>query len=88
MVDFSDFSAPELVKMLGSRFKDYRLNETGKLHTQTLAAMDPEADGYEKLFAVCSNCIYQKWIVRNSIDAWCLTSLPTILMTTTRTSRL
>ena len=28
-------------------------NETGKLHTQTLAAMDPEADTYEKLFAVC-----------------------------------
>jgi serine/threonine-protein kinase HipA len=28
-------------------------NETGKLHTQTLAAMDPEADSYEKLFAVC-----------------------------------
>ena len=28
-------------------------NETGKLHTQTLAAMDPEADSYEKMFAVC-----------------------------------
>ena len=25
MVDFSDYSAPELVRMLGSRFKDYRL---------------------------------------------------------------
>ena len=25
MEDFSDYSAPELVKMLGSRFKEYRL---------------------------------------------------------------
>lgn len=25
MADFSDYSAPELVRMLGSRFKDYRL---------------------------------------------------------------
>ena len=25
MMDFSDYSAPELVKMLGSRFKEYRL---------------------------------------------------------------
>ena len=25
MEDFSDYSAPELVRMLGSRFKDYRL---------------------------------------------------------------
>ena len=25
MSDYSDYSAPELVKMLGSRFKDYRL---------------------------------------------------------------
>ena len=28
---------------------------TGKLHTQTLAAMDPEADSYEKMLAVCRN---------------------------------
>ena len=28
-------------------------NETGKLHTQTLAAMMPEADSYEKLLLVC-----------------------------------
>ncbi|MBQ9534043.1 MAG: type II toxin-antitoxin system HipA family toxin, partial [Prevotella sp.] len=28
-------------------------DETGKLHTQTLAAMRPEGDSYEKLFAVC-----------------------------------
>lgn len=28
-------------------------DETGKLHTQTLAAMDPEADSYEKLLTVC-----------------------------------
>ena len=33
--------------------KRFDHNETGKLHTQTLAAMDPEADSYEKLFAVC-----------------------------------
>ncbi len=33
--------------------KRFARNETGKLHTQTLAAMDPEADSYEKLFAVC-----------------------------------
>ena len=26
---------------------------TGKLHTQTLAAMDPDADSYEKLLTVC-----------------------------------
>lgn len=25
MIDYSEFSAPELVKMLGVRFKDYRL---------------------------------------------------------------
>jgi transcriptional regulator with XRE-family HTH domain len=25
MVDYSEYSAPELVKMLGKRFKDYRL---------------------------------------------------------------
>ena len=33
--------------------KRFDRNETGKLHTQTLAAMDPEADSYEKLFVVC-----------------------------------
>ena len=33
--------------------KRFDRNETGKLHTQTLAAMDPDADSYEKLFAVC-----------------------------------
>ena len=33
--------------------KRFDRNETGKLHTQTLAAMDPEADSYEKLLAVC-----------------------------------
>ena len=33
--------------------KRFDRNESGKLHTQTLAAMDPEADSYEKLFAVC-----------------------------------
>ena len=33
--------------------KRFDRNETGKLHTQTLAAMAPEADTYEKLFAVC-----------------------------------
>ncbi|MCK8620917.1 type II toxin-antitoxin system HipA family toxin [Prevotella sp. E13-27] len=33
--------------------KRFDRDENGKLHTQTLAAMDPEADSYEKLFAVC-----------------------------------
>lgn len=33
--------------------KRFDRNETGKLHTQTLAAMDPEADSYEKLLVVC-----------------------------------
>lgn len=33
--------------------KRFDRDETGKLHTQTLAAMDPEADSYEKLLAVC-----------------------------------
>ena len=33
--------------------KRFDRNDTGKLHTQTLAAMDPDADSYEKLFAVC-----------------------------------
>ena len=33
--------------------KRFDRNETGKLHTQTLAAMAPDADSYEKLFAVC-----------------------------------
>ena len=28
-------------------------DETGKLHTQTLAAMDPDADSYEQLITVC-----------------------------------
>lgn len=33
--------------------KRFDRDETGKLHTQTLAAMDPEADSYEKMMAVC-----------------------------------
>lgn len=33
--------------------KRFDRNETGKLHTQTLAAMAPEADSYEKLLVVC-----------------------------------
>lgn len=33
--------------------KRFDRDETGKLHTQTLAAMDPEADSYEKLLVVC-----------------------------------
>ena len=33
--------------------KRFDRNDAGKLHTQTLAAMDPDADSYEKLFAVC-----------------------------------
>lgn len=33
--------------------KRFDRDNTGKLHTQTLAAMDPEADSYEKLFSVC-----------------------------------
>ena len=33
--------------------KRFDRDKTGKLHTQTLAAMDPEADSYEKLLAVC-----------------------------------
>lgn len=33
--------------------KRFDHDETGKLHTQTLAAMDPEADTYEKMFSVC-----------------------------------
>ena len=33
--------------------KRFDRNETGKLHTQTLAAMDPDADSYEKLLTVC-----------------------------------
>jgi len=33
--------------------KRFDRNDTGKLHTQTLAAMDPEADSYEKLLVVC-----------------------------------
>ena len=35
--------------------KRFDRNDTGKLHTQTLAAMDPEADSYEKMLAVCRN---------------------------------
>lgn len=30
-------------------------DKTGKLHTQTLAAMCPEADSYERMFTVCRN---------------------------------
>jgi serine/threonine-protein kinase HipA len=33
--------------------KRFDRDETGKLHTQTLAAMMPEADSYEKLLSVC-----------------------------------
>lgn len=33
--------------------KRFDRDETGKLHTQTLAAMNPEADSYEKLLTVC-----------------------------------
>lgn len=33
--------------------KRFDRDEKGKLHTQTLAAMMPEADSYEKLFMVC-----------------------------------
>ena len=33
--------------------KRFDRNDTGKLHTQTLAAMMPEADSYEKLLMVC-----------------------------------
>lgn len=33
--------------------KRFDRDTTGKLHTQTLAAMDPEADSYEKLLTVC-----------------------------------
>ena len=33
--------------------KRFDRDETGKLHTQTLAAMMPEADSYEKLLMVC-----------------------------------
>lgn len=33
--------------------KRFDRDKTGKLHTQTLAAMDPEADSYEKLLVVC-----------------------------------
>ena len=33
--------------------KRFDRDKTGKLHTQTLAAMNPEADSYEKLLAVC-----------------------------------
>ena len=35
--------------------KRFDRDETGKLHTQTLAAMDPEADSYEKMLTVCRN---------------------------------
>ncbi len=33
--------------------KRFDRNETGKLHTQTLAAMMPDADSYDKLLMVC-----------------------------------
>ena len=33
--------------------KRFDRDDTGKLHTQTLAAMNPEADSYEKLLRVC-----------------------------------
>ena len=33
--------------------KRFDRDETGKLHTQTLAAMNPSADSYEKLLTVC-----------------------------------
>jgi len=33
--------------------KRFDRNDSGKVHIQTLAAMDPEADSYEKLLSVC-----------------------------------
>ncbi len=39
-----------VVHFLTSRFDR---DHTGKLHTQTLAALDPEADSYEKMLVVC-----------------------------------
>ena len=61
--------------------KRFDRNETGKLHTQTLAAMDPEADTYEKLFAVCRKLHLPEVDCR----VWCSISLLTIPMTITRT---
>jgi len=45
-----------LLEVEGTRHfltKRFDRDETGKLHTQTLAAMLPEADSYEKLLTVC-----------------------------------
>ena len=45
-----------LVEVEGTKHfltKRFDRDKTGKLHTQTLAAMDPEADSYEKLLVVC-----------------------------------
>lgn len=33
--------------------KRFDRDETGKIHTQTLAALEPEADSYEKMLTVC-----------------------------------
>jgi serine/threonine-protein kinase HipA len=46
----------KLIKVEGANHfltKRFDRDETGKLHTQTLAAMDPEADSYEKMLTVC-----------------------------------
>lgn len=59
----------------------------GKLHTQTLAAMYPEADTYESCLWYAANCICQKWTVRMSIAAWYLIFSPTTPTTTIKTSR-
>lgn len=51
-----DMMESKLIEVDGTKHfltKRFDRNESGKLHTQTLAAMNPEADSYEKLLVVC-----------------------------------
>jgi transcriptional regulator with XRE-family HTH domain len=57
MADYSDYSAPELVKMLGSRFKDYRLraNMTQK-EVAEMAGLGKAARGHRLAIQWCPTC--------------------------------
>jgi serine/threonine-protein kinase HipA len=64
--------------------KRFDRDEHGKLHTQTLAAMYPEADSYEKLLWVCRNFVFQKTTQKKYSVVWYSMCLQIIQMTTTK----
>lgn len=59
-----------------------------KIHTQTLAAIYPDAASYERLIAVCRKLHLPEADCQEGSEEWSSTFLPTTPTTTTRTSRL